>query len=256
MLHRASYAIGYPVMPHDLYRKRLENESKQNMEEGIEEVGLEFNNYRQLNENQISVELTTDEPIRLKRQAYEEAVIEPTGPVQHNGEFPPVVQRFELDRLLMIPDDFGDIKQISLDIEFLQQPRHEYKKKLTTELQYITTATPNAEQLNRADQFFKEVNILQTAISNRSFQENDNYVRIMAGIQLEKLYNFHWPHERPDIFTGSYNQDPQPTKKEFIFLLDTRRIMFSFLKEMKNSMNLMLQSLPENSKFNIYRHRV
>ena len=155
-----------------------------------------------------------------------------------------------------MPDDFGDIKQISLDIEFLAQPHHEYKKQLiSNDLNSVITTTQNATELTRADQFFKQVNIFQTAVSNKNYHQEGNYVRIMAGIQLEKLYNFHWPHELPQIFTGMVIQDPQPTKKEFIFLLDTRRIMFSYLKEMKNSINLMLQSLPRNSKFNIYRDR-
>ena len=236
-----------------------ENYLKQNLEEGIEEVGLEFTNYRRLDANQISIELTTDEPINLKRQAFENTFIKPTQPMHIDGEFPPVVQRFQLDRLLMMPDDFGDIKQISLDIEFTGRDCHdEYKKQLvSSDLESIETTTPNAVDLNRANQFFKQVNIFQTAISNRSYSNNDenNYVRIMAGIQLEKLYNFHWPHQSPEIYTGVINQDPQPIKKEFIFLLDTRRIMFSYLKEMKNSVNLMLQSLPSNSTFNIYRKR-
>ena len=155
-----------------------------------------------------------------------------------------------------MPDDFGDIKQISLDIEFLAQPHHEYKKQLiSNDLNSVITTTQNATELTRADQFFKQVNIFQTAVSNKNFNQEENYVRIMAGIQLEKLYHFHWPHELPEISNGTVFQDPQPAKKEFIFLLDTRRIMFSYLKEMKNSINLMLQSLPRNSKFNIYRDR-
>ena len=138
----------------------------------------------------------------------------------------------------------------------MEEPHHEYKKQLTSDdLNSVITTTQNATELTRADQFFKKVNIFQTAVSNKNFNQEENYVRIMAGIQLEKLYNFHWPHESPQIFTGMVIQDPQPTKKEFIFLLDTRRIMFSYLKEMKNSINLMLQSLPRNSKFNIYRDR-
>ena len=60
----------------------VENNSKQNIEEGIEEVGLDFNGYRQLESNQISIELTTDEPIRLRRQAFEDFEIEPSGPIQ------------------------------------------------------------------------------------------------------------------------------------------------------------------------------
>lgn len=155
-----------------------------------------------------------------------------------------------------MPDDFGDIKQISLDIEFLAQPHHEYKKQLTSnDLNSVITTTQNVTKLTRADQFFKQVNIFQTAVSNKNFHQEENYVRIMAGIQLEKLNDFHWPHELPQISNGMVFQDPQPAKQEFIFLLDTRRIMFSYLKEMKNSINLMLQSLPRNSKFNIYRDR-
>ena len=229
---------------------------QQNIEEGIEEVGLDFNGYRQLESNQISIELTTDELIRLRRQAFEDVEIEPSGPIQQNGEFPPVVQRFNLKRLLEMPDDFGDIKQISLDIEFLTQPRHEYKKQfLSHDLSFVHTTTQNANVLTCADQFFKKVNIFQTAVSNRNFNPEENFVRIMAGIQLEKLFDFHWPHESPQTYTGMVIQDPQPVKKEFIFLLDTRRIMFSYLKEMKNSIDLMLQSLPRDSKFNIYRNR-
>ena len=234
----------------------VENNSKQNIEEGIEEVGLDFNGYRQLESNQISIELTTDEPIRLRRQAFEDFEIEPSGPIQQIGEFPPVVQRFNLKRLLEMPDDFGDIKQISLDIEFLTQPHHEHNKQfLPHDLNFVHTTTQNTIELTRADQFFKKVNIFQTAVSSKNFNPEENFVRIMAGIQLEKLYNFHWPHESPQNFTGLIDQDPQPVKNEFIFLLDTRRIMFSYLKEMKNSTDLMLQSLPRNSKFNIYRNR-
>ena len=240
----------------DIIYDFVENNIQQNIEEGIEEAGLDFSNYHWLSPDQISIELTTDEHITLRRQAFEDAEIEPSGPIQQNGEFPPVVQRFNLNRLLMMPDDFGDIKQISLDIEFLTQARHEYKKQLlSSDLRSITTTTQNVIELTHANQFFKNVNIFQTAISNRSFQREQNYVRIMAGIQLEKLFDFHWPHESPQNFTGMVPQNPQPSKKEFIFLLDTRRIMFSYLKEMKNSVNLMLQSLPRNSKFNIYRKR-
>ena len=175
-----------------------------------------------------------------------------------DGEFSPVVQRFKLDKLLTMPDDFGDIKQISLDIEFLSDRHDEYKKKLISDdLKLIKTTTPNVVELDSADQFFKQVNIFQTAISNRGYSSSDesNYVRIMAGIQLEKLYNFHWPNQSPEIYNGLIYQDHQPSKKEFIFLMDTRRIMFSYLKEMKNSVNLMLHSLPSNSTFNIYRKR-
>ena len=175
----------------------VENDTKQNIEEGIEELGLDFDNYRRLDSNQISIELTTDERIRLRRQAFEDVEIDGED-VQHNGEFPSVVQRFQLDRLLAMPDDFGDIKQISLDIEFLAQPHHEYKKQLTSnDLNSVITTTQNATELTRADQFFKQVNIFQTAVSNKNFNQEENYVRIMAGIQLEKLYNFHWPHESP-----------------------------------------------------------
>ena len=126
----------------------VENNSKQNIEEGIEEVGLDFNGYRQLESNQISIELTTDEPIRLRRQAFEDFEIEPSGPIQQNGEFPPVVQRFNLKRLLEMPDDFGDIKQISLDIEFLTQPHHEHNKQfLPHDLNFVHTTTQNTHYI-------------------------------------------------------------------------------------------------------------
>ena len=84
--------------------------------------------------------------IRLRRQAFEDVEIDGED-VQHNGEFPSVVQRFQLDRLLAMPDDFGDIKQISLDIEFLSQPHHEYKKQLiSNDLNSVITTTQNATE--------------------------------------------------------------------------------------------------------------
>ena len=115
----------------------------------VEEDGLDFNNYCRLPLRQISLELTTDEVIILKSQAFEDLEIEPLGQDQQNSEFSTEVQRFDLGPLLMMPDCYGDIKQIDLDIKYLKKTQDEYQKQLlSSDLRSLKTTTQDATELS------------------------------------------------------------------------------------------------------------